>query len=102
MQLHNLVDPAILFFVVGVTAGLLRSNLEVPAPISRFLSMYLLMALGLKGGFALADSGLNAQVLAGLGIAVVLLMMWRPQGLVTRTMLERLFQRPPARTEKGS
>lgn len=72
MQLHNLVDPAILFFVVGVTAGLLRSNLEVPAPISRFLSMYLLMALGLKGGFALADSGLNAQVLAGLGIAVVL------------------------------
>ena len=72
MQLHNLVDPAILFFVVGVTAGLLRSNLEIPAPISRFLSMYLLMALGLKGGFALADSGLNAQVLAGLGLAVLL------------------------------
>jgi hypothetical protein len=36
------------------------------------------------------------------GIAVVLLMMWRPQGLVTRTMLERLFQRPPAHTERGS
>lgn len=72
MSLHNLVDPAILFFVVGVTAGLLRSNLEIPAPISRFLSMYLLMALGLKGGFALAASGLNAQVLAGLGIAVTL------------------------------
>lgn len=72
MSLHNLVDPAILFFVVGVLAGLVRSNLEVPAPISRFLSMYLLMALGLKGGFALAASGLNAQVLAGLGIAIVL------------------------------
>lgn len=72
MQLHNLVDPAILFFVVGVTAGLLRSNLEIPPAISRFLSMYLLMALGLKGGFALAASGLNAQVLAGLGLAVLL------------------------------
>jgi len=72
MSLQNLVDPAILFFVVGVLAGLARSNLEVPPAISRFLSMYLLMALGLKGGFALAESGLNAQVLAGLGIAVLL------------------------------
>ena len=72
MQLHNLVDPAILFFLVGVFAGLVRSNLDIPAPISRFLSMYLLMALGLKGGFALAASGLNGQVAAGLGIAVTL------------------------------
>jgi len=72
MNLHNLVDPAILFFVIGVLAGLVRSNLEIPPAISRFLSMYLLMALGLKGGFALAASGLNAQVVAGLGIAVVL------------------------------
>lgn len=72
MNLHNLVDPAILFFVVGMMAGLVRSNLEIPAPISRFLSMYLLMALGLKGGFALAASGLNTQVVAGLGLAVVL------------------------------
>ena len=72
MNLNNLVDPAILFFVVGVLAGLVRSNLEIPPAISRFLSMYLLMALGLKGGFALAASGLNAQVVAGLGIAVVL------------------------------
>ncbi|WP_127807242.1 sodium-dependent bicarbonate transport family permease [Hydrogenophaga sp. NH-16] len=70
--MHNLVDPATLFFVVGVLAGLVRSNLEIPPAISRFLSMYLLMALGLKGGFALAASGLNAQVVAGLGIAVVL------------------------------
>ena len=70
MNLHNLVDPAILFFVIGVLAGLVRSNLEIPPAISRFLSMYLLMALGLKGGFALAASGLNAQVVAGLGIAV--------------------------------
>lgn len=72
MNLNNLVDPAILFFVVGVLAGLARSNLEIPPAISRFLSMYLLMALGLKGGFALAASGLNAQVLTGLGIAVLL------------------------------
>ena len=47
------LDPAILFFVFGLFAGLVRSNLEIPQPIARFLSLYLLMALGLKGGFAL-------------------------------------------------
>lgn len=65
-----LLDPAILFFVFGVLAGLVRSNLEIPPPISRFLSLYLLMALGLKGGFALAKSGLTPEVLTTLGLAV--------------------------------
>lgn len=70
--MNHLLDPAILFFVLGLAAGLLRSNLEVPAPLSRFLSLYLLMALGLKGGFALAQSGWTAQVSAALGSALVL------------------------------
>jgi len=69
---QNLLDPAILFFVFGVLAGTIRSNLEIPAAISRFLSLYLLMALGLKGGFALSHSGLNAEVAASLGAAVLL------------------------------
>ena len=55
--LQNLLDPAILFFVFGVIAGLLRSNLEVPPQIARFLSLYLLMSVGLKGGFSLAHTG---------------------------------------------
>ena len=70
--MQNLLDPAILFFVFGVLAGTIRSNLEIPAAISRFLSLYLLMALGLKGGFALSHSGLNAEVAASLGAAVLL------------------------------
>jgi hypothetical protein len=69
---QNLLDPAILFFVFGVIAGTIRSNLEIPPAISRFLSLYLLMALGLKGGFALSHSGLNAAVAASLGAAVFL------------------------------
>ena len=55
--LKNLTDPAILFFFLGVTIGLIRSNLEIPAPIAKFLSLYLLMALGFKGGQALAEAG---------------------------------------------
>lgn len=68
--MQTFFDPAILFFVFGILAGILRSNLEVPTQISRFLSLYLLMALGLKGGFALAQSGLTTEVLISLGAAL--------------------------------
>lgn len=70
--MNTLLDPAILFFVLGAFAGLVRSNLEIPPPISRFLSLYLLAALGLKGGFALAHSGLTPEVAGGLGSALLL------------------------------
>lgn len=70
--MNTLLDPAILFFVFGAFAGLVKSNLEIPQPITRFLSLYLLMALGLKGGFALAKSGLNIQVATSLGIAITI------------------------------
>jgi hypothetical protein len=70
--MQNLIDPAILFFIFGVLAGTVKSNLEIPPAISRFLSLYLLMALGLKGGFALSQSGLTASVGISLGAAVLL------------------------------
>ncbi len=70
--MQNLIDPAILFFVFGVLAGAVKSNLEIPQAISRFLSLYLLMALGLKGGFALSQSGLTAQVGVSLMAAILL------------------------------
>ncbi|MFO1323515.1 MAG: sodium-dependent bicarbonate transport family permease [Burkholderiales bacterium] len=70
--MQSLLDPAILFFVFGAAAGLARSNLEIPPQVSRFLSLYLLMALGLKGGFALAKSGLTFDVASSLGCALAL------------------------------
>ena len=73
------LDPAILFFIFGVLAGFAKSNLEIPPAISRFLSLYLLMALGLKGGFALYESGINAEVglslLAAIFLAVLVPVM---------------------------
>jgi len=66
------LDPAILFFIFGVLAGFAKSNLEIPPAISRFLSLYLLMALGLKGGFALYESGINAEVGLSLIAAIFL------------------------------
>lgn len=70
--MQTLLDPAILFFVFGLFAGLVRSNLEIPSPVSRFLSLYLLMALGLKGGFALHASGLTDEVTLSLLSALLL------------------------------
>ncbi|MFM2210555.1 MAG: hypothetical protein RIQ96_2198 [Pseudomonadota bacterium] len=70
--MQNLLDPAILFFVFGVLAGAVRSNLEIPPAIAKFLSLYLLMALGLKGGFALAQSGLTPEIALSLGAAVAM------------------------------
>jgi hypothetical protein len=76
------LDPAILFFVFGMVAGALKSNLEIPPQISRFLSLYLLMALGLKGGFALAASGLTAEVSVSLGVGITLAVLVPALGYV--------------------
>ena len=70
--MQNLLDPAILFFALGLLAGAVRSNLEIPPAISKFLSLYLLMALGLKGGFALAHSGLTPGIAVSLVAAMTM------------------------------
>ncbi|MEK8047420.1 sodium-dependent bicarbonate transport family permease [Ideonella margarita] len=88
--MQSFLDPAILFFLFGIGAGLLKSNLEIPQPISRFLSLYLLMALGLKGGFALAASGLTLDIGLSLGAAMLLAVVVPALGyLVLRRLLNR-------------
>ena len=72
IRMQALLDPAILFFLLGALAGFLKSNLEIPPQISRFLALYLLMALGLKGGFALAKSGFTSDVAMALALALLL------------------------------
>ncbi|WP_374581530.1 sodium-dependent bicarbonate transport family permease [Pseudoduganella sp.] len=86
--MQNFLDPAILFFLFGILAGCLKSNLDIPPQISRFLSLYLLMALGLKGGFALAESGLTRDVAVSLGAAVVLAFL---VPVLAFTLLKRLL-----------
>lgn len=65
--LHN---PVILFFCFGVFAASMRSNLEIPPQIAKFLSLYLLMAIGLKGGLALNHTGITPDVWMALSLAV--------------------------------
>lgn len=67
--ISTLLSPAILCFALGLAAPLLRSDLELPAPLSRTLSLYLLFAIGVKGGISLSASGLSGSVIATLAAA---------------------------------
>ncbi len=71
-MLDNLLDPAILFFFLGAVTALLGSNLEIPSKIAKFLSLYLLMSIGLKGGFSLNETGITKEAIITLIIAIVL------------------------------
>lgn len=62
----NLLSPAILFFALGVFAALAKSDLKFPEPLYVTLTIYLLVAIGFKGGAALADAGLAAVWKPGL------------------------------------
>jgi len=72
------LDPIVLFFILGLTAGLMRSELRLPGAIYEFLSVILLLAIGLKGGAELARQSLGtllpqmvAVVLMGFLLPVV-------------------------------
>lgn len=70
--LQNFLSPPVLFFFLGLVAALARSDLKIPQPIPKFLSLYLLMAIGFKGGVELHHSGLSASVMLSLGAAMIM------------------------------
>lgn len=68
----NLLAPTILFFVLGLIAAIARSDLSIPEGAAKIMSIYLLLAIGFKGGAAVAKSGVDAQLVASLGAGIVL------------------------------
>lgn len=68
----NLTSPPLLFFLLGVAATAVRSDLEIPEQIAKFLSLYLLFAIGFKGGVALSESTLSADIFISLSAALVM------------------------------
>ena len=68
----NLLSPVILSFVLGLVAALGRSDLSVPEAAAKAMSIYLLFAIGFKGGAAVADNGLDATLVATLVAGFVL------------------------------
>ncbi len=72
----TLSSPVILFFILGLLAAFARSDLTIPEAIAKGLSIYLMIAIGLKGGIAVSQSGFTAELLlaalAGIGLSFAL------------------------------
>ncbi|WP_421656644.1 sodium-dependent bicarbonate transport family permease [Leptothermofonsia sp. ETS-13] len=60
--LSNILTPPVLFFFLGMTAIFVKSDLEIPPPIPKLFSLYLLFAIGFKGGVELVKSGVTQEV----------------------------------------
>lgn len=67
---QNILNPPILFFFLGMLAVFLKSDLTIPQPLPKLFSLYLLIAIGLHGGYELSKSGLNLYILKALSLAV--------------------------------
>jgi hypothetical protein len=59
----NILNPPILFFFLGMLAVFVKSDLEIPSPLPKLFSLYLLFAIGFKGGVELIKSGLSREVI---------------------------------------
>lgn len=76
LLLENITNPALLFFVLGILAVYLKSDLEIPPNSSKFISLYLLFAIGFKGGQELSHEPITAEIglliAFGLGLSLVI------------------------------
>jgi len=68
----NLISPIILFFALGFAAAMARSDLSVPEAIAKGMSLYLLLAIGFKGGASVAAHGVDATLILSLIAGVIL------------------------------
>ncbi len=72
LAMGNLLSAPVLFFALGVLAGFARSDLAIPDQIAKGLSLYLMLAIGFKGGAVMAEHGLTGLLVATLAVGVVL------------------------------
>ena len=76
LALNNLLSPIILFFILGFGAKFLKSDLAIPGNVSKFIAIYLMMAIGYKGGYALSQQDMDLSVLmplaGGIGFSFIL------------------------------
>lgn len=68
--IQTFTSPVVLFFVLGLLAAFARSDLAIPESLAKGMSLYLMAAIGLKGGVAVSKSGFDATVLAALAAGI--------------------------------
>jgi hypothetical protein len=75
LLIFNVTNPTLLFFMLGMLAKFLKSDLEIPAASKSFISLYLLFSIGFNGGTELAASGITKEVLVSLIFGMLLAVM---------------------------
>jgi len=70
--LANLTNPTLLFFLLGIIATIVKSDLEIPESSSKFISLYLLFAIGFKGGQELAHSPFTNEIAYSIVLALII------------------------------
>jgi len=68
--MSSILTPPILFFFLGFIATLFKSNISIPDDIKKFLSIYLLIAIGYKGGYQIYHAGIDFD-----GITIIFICM---------------------------
>ena len=72
MALDALLQPVVLFFLLGALAAFVRSDLAIPEAVAKGISLYLMMSIGLRGGGEVAESGFTHEILLAGGAGLVL------------------------------
>ena len=86
MIVDTLTSPVILFFVLGIFAAMVRSDLAIPEAFAKAMSIYLMAAIGLKGGIEMAESGFTSELAsaAATGLSLSFLLPFLAFLLLTR------------------
>jgi uncharacterized protein len=72
LAMTNLLAPPVLFFALGLFAALVKSDLSMPEAAAKLLSLYLLLAIGFKGGVAAVSAGLSASLIESILVGFIL------------------------------
>lgn len=72
LLISNITNPAFLFFILGILAVKLKSDLEIPANSSKFISLYLLFSIGFKGGQELSHESFSMEILWSMLLGIVI------------------------------
>ena len=76
LLISNVTNPAFLFFILGIIAVKLKSDLEIPPNSSKFISLYLLFSIGFKGGQELSHETFTLEILwsmlFGIGLSLLI------------------------------
>ncbi len=70
--LENLTNPALLFFILGISVSQLKNDLKIPEGSSKFISIYLLLSIGFKGGNELSHSTFDQEIIGSMFLGFLL------------------------------